>query len=120
MKREVRRGARDIPEGETDAGADAGRYGLHLSHAPRDRAGRTRRLPDLRDGARAEGRASGGRGSEPRTGRLHPPVMDWGRADGTGTPPGDGRLCRDAEDRKRVVAGKGVALRVDLRGPPII
>ena len=41
------------------AGAAAERHALHLPDASADRAGGSRTLPDLRHGARADGRAAG-------------------------------------------------------------
>ena len=58
--------------------APDGRH-LHLPDAPRDRAGRAGRLPDLRHGARAQDRRGRG-GAERRVPRHAPPVLDQRRA----------------------------------------
>ena len=64
-----RRSSRRTPEaylaGQAGARADAGGHHLHLPDAPGDRAGRPGLLPDLRHGARAEGRAARRRRADP-------------------------------------------------------
>ena len=76
VPREVREGPRRVPRRATGEAGRAGgsRGGLHLPDAPRDRAGRAGHLPDLRDGARAQGRRR--RGRRRRATRLHPPLLD--------------------------------------------
>ena len=86
-------------KGRPDARADAGGHDLHLPDAPRDRAGRPRRLPDLRHGAGAEGRARRRRGAEPRAGRLPPPLRRRRGADGAAADPRDGADGRPAGRR---------------------
>ena len=66
---------------------------LHLPDASRDPAGRTRRLPDLRHGARAGNRRHRHR-TQSRTRRHDAPVLDRPRAHAAGLHPGNGRACR--------------------------
>ena len=78
---QVRGRPRRLRRRPAGARADAGGHDLHLPDAPGDRAGRPRRLPDLRHGARAEGRAAGRRRPEPGARRLPPPLRGRRGAD---------------------------------------
>ena len=76
-----------------DAGAGAGRHGLHLPHASGGAPDRARRLPDLRHGAGAGARHRGHR-TQSRARRHDAAVLDRARADRAGVRPGDGRdIC---------------------------
>ena len=60
--------------------ARAGRHALHLPDASPDRAAGAGHLPDLRHGARAQGRAGGRRRAQPRARRFHAASEDRGGA----------------------------------------
>ena len=88
--------------------ARAGRHALHLPDASRDRAGGTGHLPDLRHGARAQGRAGGRRGAQSRTRRLDPAARDRRGAVAAAPRPRHGAgcsACRCTAGSRRSLAG---------------
>ena len=110
LPRAVRGGAGALRGRDGRRGDAAGAAGddLHLPDASRDRAGRPGKLPDLRHGARAQGRAGRRRGTEPRARRLPPPLRGRRRADRAARPRRDGPDARAA--RRRLDRGADGAL----------
>ena len=86
--------------------AEAGEIGfrradLHLPDASRDRAGRARRLPDLRHGARAQDGKRRGRGAERGAARHDAALLDQRRARLAAAGLGDGRPPARRRSRPR-------------------
>src|SRR3546814_13410562 len=97
------------PNASTPPPVDTRGDNLDLPNASADPPGPSRRLSDLRHGAGTGDRDCRG-GAERRTRRHDPPLLDRARAQAAGA----------GSDRKSVVEGTGVAVRVDLGGRRII
>ena len=92
LPQQIRQGPRALSRQQGRAGAAAGRHALHLPDASADRAGGSGPLPDLRHGARADGRAARGH-RQSRADRLHPPALGGGAACARAARPRHGRPC---------------------------
>ena len=92
LPHQIRGRPRALSDQEGRGKAAAARHALHLPDASGDREGRARPLPDLRHGARADGRAPGDH-RQPGADRFHPAAHNRRAALARAARPRHGEPC---------------------------